>query len=191
VVRKFSGYVHVGADPTRRSSHQALRVAGVSPVDAVFAADAVRIIRTPVRAPRANAICERVIGTILNECVDRMLIPDRRHLEAVLAEYVEHENAHRPHHSLDQRAPSRLDSPLAAIVKIDPAKLRRSDRLGGLIHEYRIAACADGRDSRYPQNTTPDVRQRLFRQPIQSFVVTRIDPPLRGVDRGRLPPDFM
>jgi putative transposase len=108
--------------------------------DAVFAADAVRVIRTPVRAPRANAICERVIGTIRRECLDRMLILGRRHLEAVLADYIEHYNAHRPHRSLDQRATSRLDSPPAAIVKIDPAKLRKSDRLGGLIHEYRIAA---------------------------------------------------
>jgi putative transposase len=61
-------------------------------------------------------------------------------LEAVLTEYVEHYNAHRPHRYLDQRSPSRLDSPPAAIVKIDPTKLRRSARLGGLIHEYRLAA---------------------------------------------------
>ncbi len=56
--------------------------------DAVFAADAVRVVRTPVRASRANAICERVIDTIRRECLDRMLILGRRHLEAVLAEYV-------------------------------------------------------------------------------------------------------
>ena len=108
--------------------------------DAVFAADAVRAIRTPVQAPRANAICERVIGTIRRECLDRMLILGRRHLEAVLAEYVEHYNTHRPHRSLDQRAPSPHDSPPVPIGDVDLAKLRRTDRLGGLIHEYRIAA---------------------------------------------------
>ena len=108
--------------------------------DAVFAAEGTRIIKSPVRAPRANAICERVIGTIRRECLDRMLILGRHHLQAVLAEYVEHYNVHRPHRSLDQRAPSALDTPPALIGDVDPARLRRTDRLGGLIHEYRIAA---------------------------------------------------
>jgi len=99
--------------------------------DAVFASDDTKIIKTPAQAPRANAICERVIGTLRRECLGR------RHLEAVLAEYVEHYNAHR---SLDQRAPSALDSPPAPIEDIDPARVQRTDRLGGLIHEYRMAA---------------------------------------------------
>ena len=108
--------------------------------DAVFAAEGIRIIKSPVRAPRANAICERVIGTIRRECLDRMLILGRRHLEAVLAEYVEHYNAHRPHRSLGQRAPSALDTAPALIGDVDLARLRRTDRLGGLIHEYRMVA---------------------------------------------------
>jgi putative transposase len=58
--------------------------------DAVFAAEVVRVIKTPIQAPRANAICERVIGTIRRECLDRILILGCRHLKAVLAEYVEH-----------------------------------------------------------------------------------------------------
>ena len=96
-----------------------------------MAGDGTRILKSPVRAPRANAICERVIGTIRRECLDRMLILGRRHLEA---------NAHRPHRSLDQRSPSALDTPPALIGDVDLARLRRTDRLGGLIHEYRIAA---------------------------------------------------
>ncbi|MHB1518625.1 MAG: integrase core domain-containing protein, partial [Acidimicrobiales bacterium] len=100
----------------------------------------VRVIKTPVQAPRANAICERVIGTIRRECLDRMFILGRRHLDAVLTEYVEHYNSHRPHRSLDQRAPSALDTPPALIGDVDLARPRRTDRLGGLIHEYRIAA---------------------------------------------------
>ena len=111
-----------------------------SSFDAVFAADGIRIIKAPVRAPRANAICERAIGTIRRECLNRMLILGRRHLEAVLAEYVEHYNAHRPHRSLGQRAPSVLDATPAPIDDIDLAKLRRTDRRGSLIHEYRMVA---------------------------------------------------
>ena len=71
--------------------------------DAVFDAEGTRIVKTPVRAPRSNAICERVIGAIRRECLDRMLILGRRRLEAVLAEYIEHYNSHRPHRSLSQR----------------------------------------------------------------------------------------
>jgi len=108
--------------------------------DAIFAADGTRVITTPVRAPRANAICERVIGTIRRECLDRMLILGRRHLQAVLAEYVEHYNSHRPHRSLSQRAPSALGTAPALIGDVDLARLRRSDHLDGLIHEYRLVA---------------------------------------------------
>jgi putative transposase len=107
--------------------------------DAVFAAEGTRVIKTPIQAPRANAICERVIGTIRRECLDRMLILGCRHLKTVLAEYVEHYNAHRPHRFLSQRAPCTLDTAPAPIGDVDLARLRRTDRLGGLIHEYRMA----------------------------------------------------
>jgi putative transposase len=108
--------------------------------DAVFTAEGIRIIKSPVRSPRANAICERVVGTIRRECLDRMLILGRRHLEAVLAEYVEHYNSHRPHRSLSQRPPTASDASPPAIGDIDAARLRRADRLGGIIHEYRMVA---------------------------------------------------
>ena len=101
--------------------------------DAVFAGASIRIIRTPVRAPRANAIAERWIGTLRRECLDHMLITGPRHLAAVLEEYVEHYNTHRPHRSLDQHPPAgRTPPPSGATVR----PLRR-DRLGGLVHEYR------------------------------------------------------
>jgi len=109
-------------------------------VDAVLAADGTRVIKTPIRAPRANATCERVIGTIRREHLDRMLILGRRHLEAVLAEYVEHDNSHRPHRPLSQRPPAHWDATPPAIGDADTTRLRRADRLGGLIHEYRKAA---------------------------------------------------
>jgi transposase InsO family protein len=107
--------------------------------DKLFRAIGISAIRTPVRPP-ANAICERAIGTIRRECLDRMLILGRRHLEAVLAEYVEHYNAHRPHRSLSQRPPADSDATPPTIGDVDAARLRRTDRLGGLIHEYRIVA---------------------------------------------------
>ena len=74
--------------------------------DAVFAGADIRIIRTPARAPRANAIAERFIGTLRRECLDHLLITGPRHLDVVLREYVQHFNTHRPHRSLDQRPPA-------------------------------------------------------------------------------------
>ena len=100
--------------------------------DAVFAGADIRIIRTPVRAPRANAIAERFIGSLRRECLDHLLITGPRHLAAMLAEYVEHYDTHRPHRSLHQQPPAgRAHRPSAATIR----PLRR-DRLGGLIHEY-------------------------------------------------------
>jgi putative transposase len=100
--------------------------------DAVFAGTDIRIIRAPVRAPRANAIAERWIGTVRRECLDHLLITGPRHLAAVLREYVEHYNTHRPHRSLHQHPPAgRTPPPSGATVR----PLRR-DRLGGLVHEY-------------------------------------------------------
>ena len=100
--------------------------------DAVFAGADIRIIRTPIRAPRANAIAERFIGTLRRECLDHLLITGRRHLAVVLREFVEHYNTHRPHRSLDQHPPvGRTPPPTGATVR----PLRR-DLLGGLLHEY-------------------------------------------------------
>ena len=100
--------------------------------DAVFAGADIRIIRTPVRAPRANAIAERFIGTLRRECLDHILIIGPRHLDAVLREFAQHYNTHRPHRSLHQRPPTDTTPPLSTAT-IRP--LRRK-RLGGLLHEY-------------------------------------------------------
>jgi transposase InsO family protein len=100
--------------------------------DAVFAGADIRIIRTPVRAPRANATVERFIGTLRRECLDHLLITGPRHLAVVLLEFVEHYNTHRPHRSLGQHPPAgRTPPPRGATIQ----PLRR-DRLGGLVHEY-------------------------------------------------------
>ncbi|MFB4283907.1 integrase core domain-containing protein [Nonomuraea sp. MTCD27] len=73
--------------------------------DAVFHAEDVRVILTPPRAPRANAICERLVGTLRRELLDRILILGTGHLRRVLAEYAAHYNAHRPHQAPNQRHP--------------------------------------------------------------------------------------
>ncbi len=85
--------------------------------DAVFAGADIRIIRTPVRAPRANAIAERFIGTLRRECLDHLLITGPRHLAAMLGEYIEHYDTHLPHRSLHQQPPAgRAHRPSAATI---------------------------------------------------------------------------
>jgi putative transposase len=105
--------------------------------DAVLAAEGVRLLRTPVRAPRANAYAERWVGTIRRELLDRMLILGCWQLRSVLAEYVDHYNGHRPHRALGQTPPLEPDGPA---VLASAGRVIRRDRLGGLIHEYAQAA---------------------------------------------------
>ena len=104
--------------------------------DLVFAAADIRVIKTPVRAPRANAYAERFVGTIRRECLDRLLIVNERHLQAVLARMAHHYNDHRPHQSRGQQAPN--DSP-GRVVDLT-AEIRRRKVLGGLINEYHRTA---------------------------------------------------
>ena len=107
------------------------------PFDAVFRSEGMRVIRTPVRAPNANAYAERVIETMRAECLDWTLIWGRRHLDRTLRTYAEHYNRGRPHRALG------LASPLAGVPvsfaitgQVDPRDVHRRDLLGGLIHEY-------------------------------------------------------
>jgi putative transposase len=97
--------------------------------DEVFRTDGIRIVKTPVRAPQANAIAERFVRTIRAECLDWLLILNRRHLERVLRIFVDHYNTHRPHRALKLQPPE--PPPIRAVGAI-----HRYDRLGGLIHQY-------------------------------------------------------
>jgi putative transposase len=107
--------------------------------DEVFRSEGIRTIRTPVRAPRANAFIERWIGTARRECLDRILIVNRQHLERVLPVYISHYNEHRPHRSLNQRPPNEQPPPESeTVIALD--RVHREDVLGGLIHEYKAAA---------------------------------------------------
>jgi putative transposase len=106
------------------------------PFDEVFRSEGVRIVKTPVRAPKANAIAERFVRTVRGECLDWLLILNRRHLERVLRVYVDHYNRERPHRALDLRPPEPDERAQGSPV----GEIHRRDRLGGLIHEYYRAA---------------------------------------------------
>jgi transposase InsO family protein len=107
--------------------------------DDVFRSEAIEIIRTPFRAPNANAFAERWIGTVRRDCLDWLLITSRKQLEHVLRIYVEHYNRHRPHRALDLTPPAPRTR--LRLVSSNPTdQIHRHDRLGGLIHEYARAA---------------------------------------------------
>jgi transposase InsO family protein len=111
-----------------------------SELDRLAAASGIEVIRTPIRAPRANAICERFLGSVRRECVDHMLVLGERHLRRLLAEYVAHFNGARPHQGIDQRIPVST----AAATHPRPADAAHAvvgtPVLGGLHHEYQWAA---------------------------------------------------
>jgi transposase InsO family protein len=104
--------------------------------DEVFRSEGIRIVKTPVRAPKANAIAERFVRTVRAECLDWLLILNRRHLERVLRVYVDHYNHHRQHRALELKPPQGDEPPPTLTTR----EIRRRDRLGGLIHEYYRAA---------------------------------------------------
>jgi putative transposase len=105
--------------------------------DEVFRTGDIRVIRTPVRAPRAKAHAERWVGSLRRECLDRILILGQRHLQQVVRAYISHHNEHRPHRSLEQRPP--LAKPPPATPPL-PSSIGRRDRLGGVVHEYYAIA---------------------------------------------------
>ncbi len=106
--------------------------------DEIFTSEGVRVIRTPVRAPKANAFAERVVRTVRHEVTDHILFLGPHHLDRVLATYAEHYNAERPHRGLGLGTPER---PLLAPVAATVPRVKRRAVLGGLINEYhRVAA---------------------------------------------------
>jgi putative transposase len=107
--------------------------------DEVVRTQGARVIKTPIQAPNANAHAERWVRTVREECLDWLLIFGRRQLERTLHIYIDHYNRQRPHRALGLAAP---DSPgeLIAFPNTTPVHVRRRDRLGGLLHEYALAA---------------------------------------------------
>ena len=108
---------------------------------AVFQATGTRILRTAVQAPRMNAICERLAGTLRRELLDRVLILGEGHLRAVLTEYQMHYNTARPHQGIAQRVPDgEHDGGHLIVTDLDRERIHRKPVLGGLINEYARAA---------------------------------------------------
>jgi putative transposase len=107
------------------------------PFDTIFASEGIRVIETPLRSPRANAIAERWVRSVRIECLDHLLVLGRKHLERVPHGYLAHYNAERPHRSLALAAPAREPPP----IEVSPAvAVCRRDVLGGVIHEYYAVA---------------------------------------------------
>jgi putative transposase len=102
--------------------------------DEVFVSIGAETLLTPVCAPNANAFAKRWVRTLREDCLDHMLVVSRRHRQRVLAEYVEHYNRGRPHRSVD------LTAPQQPATTPPGGHIRRRDVLGGLIHEYELAA---------------------------------------------------
>jgi len=100
----------------------------------------VRVIRTPVMAPKANAHRERLIGSVRRECVDHLLVFGEDHLRRVLEQYRDYYNTCRPHQGIGQRSPDTFDRPARAPQRVAPQQVIACPVLGGLHHDYRTAA---------------------------------------------------
>ena len=107
------------------------------PFDEVFRTEEVRVIRTPILAPRANAFAELFVKTVRSECLDHVLVYGRRHLDRMLHAYVSHYTEQRPHRGLNLATPCGASSPTRHTER---RQIDRRDVLGGLIHEYGWAA---------------------------------------------------
>jgi putative transposase len=107
--------------------------------DAAFTADGIRLLASPPQAPSANAVCEQMIGTLRRELFGRLLILNEHHLRRALTEYLIHYHTARPRRTLGQLPPAQAH---ARLPQIDLAeyRVRRKQVLGGLTHEYQIAA---------------------------------------------------
>jgi putative transposase len=108
--------------------------------DAIFRSEGIEILKTPIRSPKANAVAERFVRTARSECLDWLLILNRRHLTRVLRVFVQHYNGHRSHRALKLMPPDQERPTRRAPGSTRAGDVTRRDRLGGLIHEYSLAA---------------------------------------------------
>jgi transposase InsO family protein len=97
-------------------------------------AEGIETIKTPYRAPQANAFAERWIRSAREEVLDRVLILNQEHLRWVMVEYVDYYNRRRPHQGIEQRCPTPIDGARKE------GTIERYDVLGGIIHDYQREA---------------------------------------------------
>jgi len=107
--------------------------------DAVFRSEGIQVLRMPRRVPTANAVAERFVRTVRTECLDWLFIANSQHLHWLLSVFVDHYNHHRPHRSRSLVPPASRRLPSAAPPNAT-AGVHRRDHLGGLLHEYSLAA---------------------------------------------------
>lgn len=116
-----------------------MQASSPAPSTPCFTTAGIRILASPPQAPRADAICERIIGTLRREFLDQLLILNEHHLRRVLTEYMVHYNTARPHRALGQLPPAQAHTrPLE--INLAKHRIRRKQVLGRLTHEYQIAA---------------------------------------------------
>lgn len=109
-------------------------------INEILAGAGITTVSTSVRTPRMNSIMERWVKTVRSELLDRVLISNEAHLRHALHEYQRHYNVHRTHRSLAAAAPLQALPEALETERIDRLTVRRRDRLGGFMHEYRSAA---------------------------------------------------
>lgn len=108
--------------------------------DTVFTADGIRILTSPPRAPRANALCERMIGTLRRELLDKVLVVNERHLRRILTIYLHHFNTARPHRTLGHLSPTQAETHPPQAINLADHQVRRRLILDGITSEYQLAA---------------------------------------------------
>jgi putative transposase len=131
------------ANPQAHSSRNGTpRISSVTNThDAVFQATGTRILRIAVQAPRMNATCERLVGTLRRELLDRVMILGETRLHAVLTDYQAHYSPARPHQGIARRVPDdEPDAPRTTVTDVDRQQIHRKPVLGGLINEYAHTA---------------------------------------------------
>jgi putative transposase len=102
--------------------------------DSVFASEAIQVVHTPFKAPRANAYAERWVRAVREECLDRVIVLNQGHLAYILREYEHYFNYARPHQGIEQQIPCRK------AVQVTTGKVICRDILGGVIHDYSRVA---------------------------------------------------
>ncbi|MFC7588037.1 integrase core domain-containing protein [Nonomuraea antimicrobica] len=108
--------------------------------DAVLTDAGLRVLKSPPQAPKTNAHCERIIGTLRHELLDSMLILNEHHLRRTLIRYLEHYNTARPHRGIGQLSPAQAEARPPTPIDLADQRVHRTAILGGLINEYRIAS---------------------------------------------------